>query len=137
MTAGTTSAGSNEVTNCDLKIGKGFVRQMKKSNVHSAPSRTTGSVSTLGVVQSGRTFQDFAEAVRSSVEEHAERKGYKPGGASAVTADVREIVRGLGIEKQHAVAEIIYKLVEFLHTPKRVLLEKVAGWSFIQWRELD
>jgi len=43
----------------------------------------------------------------------------------------------LGIAAPHGIGEIIYKCAEFLKTPRKVLLVKIAGWAFILWRDCD
>jgi len=67
-----------------------------------------------------KTFAAFAAAVRASCEEHAQRKNYTN---SNVDGD--------------CIAEIVTKAIEYLKTPRRVLLEKIAGWAFILWRETE
>jgi hypothetical protein len=89
-------------------------------------------------VTAGKSFQDFTNAVKESVEAHARRKNYTQGGADD-NNQLLQICTMLGIHEHHAIGEIIYKAVEYLKAPlstKRVLLEKVAGWAFVLWREL-
>ena len=77
-----------------------------------------------------RTFAQFAKAVESSVTEFAERKGY-----NGPLPDAAVHLETLGIARQHGLGEIYYKWREFQKTPKRVILEKIAGWCFVLWRE--
>lgn len=82
----------------------------------------------------GNSFKEFMEAVRSSVEDHAQRKGYTKNGTEGQN-DLIEIDKLMGTHVHHCIAEIVYKAKEYLSTPRRVLLEKIAGWAFILWRE--
>lgn len=79
------------------------------------------------------SFDAFMSAVRSSIDDHAKRKGYTdndPNGANKLS----EAVSLLGIHEQHCIGEIIYKCAEWLRTPRRVLMEKVAGWAWLVWK---
>ncbi len=83
-----------------------------------------------------KTFAAFAAAVRASCEEHAQRKNYTNSnvdGESLLTV----IMQQIGIHRQHCIAEIVTRAIEYLKTPRRVLLEKIAGWAFILWRETE
>lgn len=85
-----------------------------------------------------KTFDAFTAAVRDSVENHARRKNYTQGGADDDN-QLLKVCTILGIHEQHSIGEIIYKAVEYLkapHATKKILLEKIAGWAFILWREL-
>lgn len=85
-----------------------------------------------------KTFEAFTKAVRDSVENHARRKNYTTEGADGDN-QLLKVCTLLGIHEQHSIGEIIYKAVEYLKAPqatKKVLLEKIAGWSFVLWREL-
>ena len=87
---------------------------------------------------SEKTFDAFSAAVRDSVENHARRKNYTTGGADDKN-QLLEVCTILGIHDQHSIGEIIYKAVEYLKAPpqtKKVLLEKIAGWAFVLWRQL-
>lgn len=76
------------------------------------------------------------QAVRDSVEKHAQRKGYTTGTVNDKN-QLLEIDKLLGIGQQHAIGEIVYKAAEFLKTPRAVLLEKIAGWCWVVWRQMD
>jgi hypothetical protein len=92
----------------------------------------------IGAKEDPRTFNAFITAVRDSVEGHAQRKNYTSAGADDENQLLRVCVL-LGIHDHHAIGEIIYKAVEFLKAPKatrKILLEKIAGWAFVLWREL-
>jgi hypothetical protein len=80
------------------------------------------------------SFDAFAAAVKSSVDSHAKRKNYTDNGPDG-NNKMLTVMNALGIHQHHAIGEIIYKAGEFLKTPRRVLLEKIAGWSFVLWRE--
>lgn len=80
------------------------------------------------------TLDAFFAAVRSSVDGHAKRKNYSDNGPDGENKLLNVVVL-LGIHQHHAIGEIIYKCAEYLRTPRRVLLEKVAGWAFVLWRE--
>jgi hypothetical protein len=80
------------------------------------------------------SFDAFAAAVKSSVDSHAKRKGYTdndPDGANKLSLAMTQ----LGIHEAHCIGEIIYKCAEWLKTPRRVLMEKVAGWAWLVWKE--
>ncbi len=80
------------------------------------------------------SFDAFAAAVKSSVDGHAKRKNYTDNGPDGENK-MLVVMNALDIHKQHASGEIIYKVAEYLKTPRRVLMEKVAGWAFTIWRE--
>ena len=82
------------------------------------------------------SFECFMESVRSSVEVHAQRKGYTRNGVDGQN-DLAEVDKLMGTTVGHCVGEIVYKLKEYMTTPRRVVLEKVAGWAFILWRSTD
>ena len=82
------------------------------------------------------SFDAFAAAVRSSVDQHAKRKNYTDGGADDKNKMIAVMVL-MGIHAPHSIGEIIYKCTEYLKTPRRVLLEKVAGWAFVLWKETE
>ena len=81
-----------------------------------------------------QSFEGFTEQVRATIELHARRKGYTTGGGEEGNV-AGEILKLLGIAVPHEIGEIIYKAVEFLKTPRRVILEKIAGWCYIAWRD--
>lgn len=82
----------------------------------------------------GNNLEDFFAAVRSSVDAHAARKNYTDNGPDGENKMLAVMVL-LGIDVPHGIGEIIYKAAEYLKTPRRVLLEKIAGWAFCVWRE--
>ena len=60
-----------------------------------------------------KTFAAFAAAVRASCEEHAQRKNYTNSnvdGESLLTM----IMQQIGIHRQHCIAEIVTKAIEYL-----------------------
>jgi hypothetical protein len=86
-----------------------------------------------------KTFDQFVAAVRDSVDNHAKRKNYTTKGVDGEN-QLLKVCTTLGIHEHHAIGEIIYKSAEFLKAPqatKKVLLEKIAGWAFVLWRELE
>ncbi len=80
------------------------------------------------------SFKAFAAAVEDSITAHAKRKNYTDNGPDGENK-MLTVMNALGIHQHHAIGEIIYKAGEFLKTPRRVLLEKIAGWAFVLWRE--
>lgn len=80
------------------------------------------------------SFEGFMKAVKSSLDEHARRKNYTDGGANDGNKMIAVMVL-LGIHAPHSIGEIIYKCSEYLKTPRRVLVEKCAGWAYCLWRE--
>jgi hypothetical protein len=82
----------------------------------------------------GNTLDDFFNAVRSSVNDHAKRKNYTDDGADGDNK-LLIVMSALGIHTPHAIGEIVYKCAEYLRCPRRVILEKIAGWAFVIWRE--
>jgi hypothetical protein len=81
-------------------------------------------------------FSSFAAAVKDSVEGHAKRKGYRTTDVDG-TNEIADFMHAQGLGQPHGVSEIIYKALEFRRSPKRVLLEKIAGWAFILWQRCD
>jgi hypothetical protein len=75
----------------------------------------------------------FFEAIRDSLESHAKRKGYHAGDANGENK-MLEASRMLGFSPDHELGEILYKLAEFKAAPRRVLMEKIAAWAFLLWR---
>lgn len=87
-----------------------------------------------------KKFDEFVAAVKDSVEGHAKRKNYTTGGVDDPN-QLLNVMTTLGIHDEHSIGEIVYKCAEYLKTPrdapaKRVLMEKVAGWAWVIWREL-
>ncbi len=81
----------------------------------------------------------FFTAVKSSIEGHAKRKGYRrtanadePNELADFMATIRMSDK-LSAMQVHAACECIYKCVEFLQAPRRVHMEKVSGWSSLAW----
>lgn len=83
-----------------------------------------------------KSLQSFLAQIKDSVENHAKRKNYTKNDADGEN-QLAGIMTMLGIGVPHAIGEIIYKCAEFLKTPRKVLLVKIAGWAFILWRECD
>jgi hypothetical protein len=85
-----------------------------------------------------RTFEEFFKGVKDSCEGHAKRKNYTSGGVDDDN-QLATVVRILGVSEHHAIGEIVYKCAEFLKAPtatKKILLEKIAGWAWILYRDL-
>lgn len=83
--------------------------------------------------QTERSFDAFMANVRSSLDEHAKRKNY----AALGRLELADVTHSLGIGRQHGVGEIIYKAAEYSLTPRRVILEKIAGWAFKLWQRCE
>lgn len=80
------------------------------------------------------SLEDFFDRVRSSCTEHAARKGYTKSGPD--DGDVLGVIlRKMGVSQAHGIGEIVTKLVEFNISPRRVLMEKVAGWAWCVWKD--
>jgi hypothetical protein len=82
------------------------------------------------------SLDGFFAAIRDSVDNHAKRKNYTdndPDGQNKLA----ESMKMLGLHIPHCLGEIIYKVAEYHKTPRRVLMEKVAGWAWLVWRETD
>jgi len=85
-----------------------------------------------------RTLEKFFTAVRDSVEGHAKRKNYTSNDADGPN-QLLLVLTTLGLHEPHALGEIIYKCAEMMKAPaktKKLLCEKIAGWSWTIWREL-
>ena len=80
------------------------------------------------------SFDTFMNAVRDSVDGHAKRKNYTDAGPDGENK-LLLVMRTMDIHTPHAIGEIVYKCAEYLRTPRRVILEKIAGWAFVVWRE--
>lgn len=74
---------------------------------------------------------DFFTAVSYSLTEKARDKGYEQAGDNVFLA----VCKLLDLDKPHGIGEIIGKLIEYRKTPRRVLLEKCAGWLYLLWKE--
>lgn len=82
------------------------------------------------------SFSTFVDAVRASCSEHAKAKGYTHqdvDGESTLTV----VMQKIGIHREHCIGEIVTKCLEYRKNPRRVLLEKIAGWSFQLWKETE
>ena len=79
------------------------------------------------------SLEQFFANVRASLEAHAELKGYNDTGADGRNI-LFEFTTKYGISNGHAMGEIIYKAVEYIKNPRKVLLEKIAGWAFMAWK---
>lgn len=82
------------------------------------------------------SFDAFSKAVRHSVEDQAQRKGYRTTGVDGAN-ELADFMHSQGLGQPHGISEIIYKALEFKRAPRRVLLEKVSGWAFILWQRCD
>lgn len=83
-----------------------------------------------------QSFQGFAAAVEATVDKFAKSKGYTT--EDGETGNVAcEALKLMGINFPHKIGEIVYKCVEFMHSPRRVILEKIAGTAYIAWRDCE
>jgi hypothetical protein len=86
-----------------------------------------------------RTFEEFFKEVQSSIEQHAKRKGYRRTALADAPNELADFMASITLSDKlnaaqaHAAFECIYKCVEFLHNPRRVHMEKVAGWASLAW----
>lgn len=78
------------------------------------------------------SLERFFVEVRSSCTEHAKRKGYTDSGVDQHNT-LREVTDALGISQEHALGEIVAKLLEFRRAPRKVIAEKIAGWAWRLW----
>lgn len=80
-----------------------------------------------------QSFEAFARGIKESVEGQAQRKGYR---TTTIDGDnqLADFMHSQGLGQPHGISEIIYKALEFKRAPRRVLLEKIAGWAFILWQ---
>ena len=87
------------------------------------------------VSQTGNTFslETFLSEVKDSCTNHAERKGYTTDQGSDAGDIFGATLTRMGIAKDHAIGEIIAKLIEYKREPRRVLAVKVAGWAWRLW----
>ncbi len=83
-----------------------------------------------------RTFEQFAKEIKDSCESHAHRKNYTSNDIDGQNR-MRDVTKALGVSREHACAEMVYKIAEYLKTPRRLLLVKVAGWAFMEWKDCD
>ncbi len=75
---------------------------------------------------------EFFKRVRSSCEEHARRKGYTKQGPDEGNV-LGPMMKLLGTAQDHALGEILTKVVECKAHPRKVLAEKIAGWAHRLW----
>lgn len=84
------------------------------------------------------SFEAFSKEVKDSIENHAHRKNYLPEGQSVNEANpLQAFMLALGINTGHNIGELIYKAVEYVKHPRRVLMVKAAGWAYLEWRNCD
>jgi len=82
-----------------------------------------------------KSFDAFMTEVRDSVENHAERKNYIQEKNCDGVNPLAAFLSAIGIFTGHNIGEIIYKCVEYVKAPRRVLLVKIAGWAWLEWKE--
>ncbi len=80
------------------------------------------------------SYAAFSKAVEDSINGHAKRKGYTDNDPSGDNK-LANAMKQMGIHEAHCIGEIVYKCAEWLKCPRRVLMEKVAGWAYLVWRE--
>lgn len=80
------------------------------------------------------SFEEFSKNVKESLEGHAKRKGYHDGDANGANK-MLDASRMLGFSPDHELGEILYKLAEFKQAPRRVIMEKIAAWAYLLWRQ--
>lgn len=78
-----------------------------------------------------KSLDAFFKAIRDSLEGHAKRKGYSDGPDK--TNKMLEASVAMDFFPKHELGEILYKLGEYQAVPRRVLMEKVAGWAYLIW----
>ena len=78
-------------------------------------------------------FEQFTKEMRESCEIHAKRKGYSNGGVDGDN-HLAEFKWKIGLEPQHSIGEIIFKCIEYLAHPRRILLVKIASWAYMLYR---
>ena len=90
-----------------------------------------------------RTLEEFFTEVKSSIEHHAQKKGYRRTAEADAPNELADFMASIQLSDQlnaaqaHAAFECIYKCVEFLHNPRRVHMEKVAGWASLAWARTE
>lgn len=80
-----------------------------------------------------RTFKEFMRQVEDSLDGHAKRKGYSDNGTDGANP-LYEFEVAIGAAPAHAMGEIIYKATEYLREAREVLLIKIAGWAYLEWK---
>lgn len=79
------------------------------------------------------SLDTFLAEVKDSCTNHAERKGYTAMQGSDSGDVFGQVLRLVGVAKDHAFGEIVAKLIEYKKEPRRVLAVKVAGWAWRLW----
>lgn len=81
----------------------------------------------------------YFAAVKDSIEGHAKRKGYRRTADANDTNELADFMATIRLNEKltamqvHAACECLYKCVEFMHSPRRVHLEKISGWASLAW----
>ena len=83
------------------------------------------------------SLDTFLAEVKDSCTSHAERKGYTTKQGCDTGDVLGKMLSTLGVAKDHAIGEIIAKVVEYKRAPRRVLLVKIAGWCWLAWQDTE
>lgn len=81
----------------------------------------------------GKNFEGFVSLIRDCVDGQAKRKGYTANGADGDNQLYR-FTQSIGASSGHSMGEIIYKATEYMSLPREVLLLKIAGWAYLEWK---
>ena len=81
-------------------------------------------------------FQKFVAEVEDTLSGHAKRKGYSEGSPNGPN-QLAEFTKHIGALPGHVIGEIVYKATEWMKSPRKVLLVKIAAWAFVLWRFYD
>jgi hypothetical protein len=79
------------------------------------------------------SLDTFLAEVKDSCTNHAERKGYTGSQGSDAGDILGTTLLLLGVAQDHAIGEIIAKIIEFRKAPRKVLATKIAGWAWRLW----
>jgi hypothetical protein len=110
--------------------GSQFV-SMQSFSLHIDGLRQKAEITTPDVRD--KSFEEFARMVLDSVDGQARRKGYTANGADGDNK-LYQFTQSIGASSGHSMGEIIYKATEYMSLPREVLLLKIAGWAFMEWK---
>jgi len=83
------------------------------------------------------SLDTFLAEVKDSCTNHAARKGYTANAGKDSGDVLAGMLSAIGVTKDHALGEIIAKVVEYKRAPRRVLLTKIAGWCWLAWKDTE
>lgn len=79
-----------------------------------------------------KDFGQFVKEVKDILEATAREKGYNTAGTES--NEIYEFVQKLTSSDDHAIGELIYKVVRFKNKGDKRDLAKIAAWAYLIWK---